>query len=87
MQNEWNENEWNGYADMDGNWNMNLSIIVLCTELRPSYERLRYHMLDISFSYSLLDEWRSEIPPHSHVFLAWKISFFFYFFDFSNTLY
>ena len=43
---------------------------------------LRRHILEISVSDTLRDVWRFEIPPHGHVFPAWKTFIFCIFLSF-----
>jgi hypothetical protein len=64
------QNEWNGSTNMHHYWTMNHLVLILHSGLRPPHETFRHYVLDISFSNSLYDVWRFEIPLNDHIFPA-----------------
>jgi len=70
----------NGPAGVHGNGTVNLLILVLYIGLRPLYEMLGGHLLNIFYPYSFRDVQRFEISPYRHISPARKTSFFSIFF-------
>jgi hypothetical protein len=57
-------------ADVRSQRTMNLSVLVVCTELWASCEPLRRHVQNILRPYIPRDEWQFEFPPNRHLIPA-----------------
>jgi len=65
------ENERNGATGVRDNRTVNLSAPVPSTELWPSCDTCKHHMLNVFRPSNLRDVWRSEILPNCHIISAW----------------